>query len=283
MTKKYHIGKDGPAVCNATVRACPIGGEHFENERDAEATYAKKMGGTFQVKTFAPPKPYVEPPTLDEINEVLGRVHKHFENSDFLRSPVIDGNVVSYTLLGSGLYGLNHPDSDRDILVVTDQEKGVDVHKVFDDGTDIRITSVFRLASNFMISRPNDVDVIRSKKLIFKENKYEQYYNSLRFDKLLYLSRIGQHGRKEMKRTVETFETNRKKADKNMKSGLRGYFIHAKIERDGVDFTTEFSQAERENFYRSFDTLKKARDSGATAEQLEKIAYEDALSSAFKL
>lgn len=33
---KYHIAQDGkPAKCSATTRACPLGGEHYESQREA--------------------------------------------------------------------------------------------------------------------------------------------------------------------------------------------------------------------------------------------------------
>ena len=42
---KYHIGKNGPAVCRATVRDCPIGGEevHFTNKTEAQTAYEKNL------------------------------------------------------------------------------------------------------------------------------------------------------------------------------------------------------------------------------------------------
>lgn len=40
---KYHVGENGPARCRALVRACPIGGDHFDNEGEAEREYDRQM------------------------------------------------------------------------------------------------------------------------------------------------------------------------------------------------------------------------------------------------
>ena len=38
----YHITEEGPKPCKARVRACPIGGEHFESYSQAEEEFQKK-------------------------------------------------------------------------------------------------------------------------------------------------------------------------------------------------------------------------------------------------
>lgn len=41
---KYHLNNDGePAPCTATVRPCPVGGEHFSNEDDARRFYEQSQ------------------------------------------------------------------------------------------------------------------------------------------------------------------------------------------------------------------------------------------------
>lgn len=53
---KYHIGKNGPAPCTATKRACRYGGEstHYTDLKDANAVYEKQLseeeGGSFGKK-----------------------------------------------------------------------------------------------------------------------------------------------------------------------------------------------------------------------------------------
>lgn len=42
---KYHISPESgePAVCHATVKACPVGGDHFSSEKDARAAFEENM------------------------------------------------------------------------------------------------------------------------------------------------------------------------------------------------------------------------------------------------
>lgn len=42
-SQKFHIGKNGPALCRAEVMNCPIGGDHFDTLEEARAFYEKKM------------------------------------------------------------------------------------------------------------------------------------------------------------------------------------------------------------------------------------------------
>lgn len=46
MSKKFHIGANGPAPCKATIR-CRLGGEHFDTMEKASAAYHVQMGNNF--------------------------------------------------------------------------------------------------------------------------------------------------------------------------------------------------------------------------------------------
>lgn len=39
----YHLSKNGPAPCTATVKECPLGGEHFETHQEAEKAFAQQF------------------------------------------------------------------------------------------------------------------------------------------------------------------------------------------------------------------------------------------------
>lgn len=39
--KKYHLTKNGPSICTASIRDCPIGGEHYTDIKEAEREYSK--------------------------------------------------------------------------------------------------------------------------------------------------------------------------------------------------------------------------------------------------
>lgn len=43
MSGKFHIGASGPSVCSASVRPCPLGGEHFDTLAEAESAFQDTM------------------------------------------------------------------------------------------------------------------------------------------------------------------------------------------------------------------------------------------------
>lgn len=45
---KFHITEDGPKVCTASKRACPIGGEHFEDQLAAQLAYERVQGSAVE-------------------------------------------------------------------------------------------------------------------------------------------------------------------------------------------------------------------------------------------
>ena len=53
---QYHIGKNGPAVCEAKRGKCPLGGSsgqqtHFDSYDDASKAYAKKLSNQYGTTT----------------------------------------------------------------------------------------------------------------------------------------------------------------------------------------------------------------------------------------
>lgn len=42
MQKKFHLTDDGPKECSATVKSCPIGGEHYTGIQEARAAYESR-------------------------------------------------------------------------------------------------------------------------------------------------------------------------------------------------------------------------------------------------
>lgn len=47
---KFHMSDDGPRPCSATVKACPVGGEHG-TEQEIQASYDKKMSDEYAIPT----------------------------------------------------------------------------------------------------------------------------------------------------------------------------------------------------------------------------------------
>ena len=59
---KFHLSANGPTVCHATVRPCPVAGAegHFANRKDAASAYEEKLAG--ESGSFATQK---RPRTMD--------------------------------------------------------------------------------------------------------------------------------------------------------------------------------------------------------------------------
>lgn len=60
--ESFHVGKNGPAPCGASVRDCPLGGAHYGTMVEAEKAFAKeqsKASGLFP--RFKKPKAPEEP------------------------------------------------------------------------------------------------------------------------------------------------------------------------------------------------------------------------------
>jgi len=56
----YHLTDAGPKPCKASVRACPLGGEHFEELKDAETAFEAQQPGMTSLKRNPPMKDFDE-------------------------------------------------------------------------------------------------------------------------------------------------------------------------------------------------------------------------------
>lgn len=268
----FHLTEQGPRLCSTTQERCPVtretGGEHYDSMADAQGAFEASQGTGYlggvnqpRERTFAPPMPPLEHPTLGEVEELLERSrryiggHRHTYRG---MPPVALAPVVGFGLTGSGLYGLNTPDSDRDITIITAAPSGDDFHHVFDDGADVRLTSVFRMADRVLWGTPPDVDLLSSGMLSMADDRYRPYYNSLRFDRFNYLDKLGRHSRAEVRNSLED-SRNPKRSAKSLKTALRNAVIHGRVLNhfDGMVVRTRFTPQERENFYRELHHLDR--------------------------
>jgi hypothetical protein len=51
----YHLTDDGPKPCTATVRACPLGGEHYQTVAEADGAFEALQPGFIGLKRNNPP------------------------------------------------------------------------------------------------------------------------------------------------------------------------------------------------------------------------------------
>ena len=157
------------------------------------------------------------------------------------------GRIVAYGLTGSTLYNLHTPSSDRDTTIITDAKSRKDWHRVFDNGEDVRVVSVYSFASRILNSQPTDVDFLMSGTLTFDNSPYETYLRSLRFDTNAYLNRCESHSIEYIKKAAG--DENNRRRHKSVKTAFRNAVMFNRVRRDGVMYTSWFNEGQRRRFY----------------------------------
>jgi hypothetical protein len=275
---KYHITDKGSEECGASVRQCPYAEkgiilEHFDTKDEADRAFKEHMellhGAVPSVsrppegrilstdardafgrsnrlvpsnspRSVVPPVPSHDPLLRNEAEELLARAHKK----------VAEGNLVGYGLIGSSFYNLDTPESDRDVILFTDS-KAPDYHKVFDDGADVRVSSVFSFADRIHQSQPSEVDLLMSNTIRYDNSPYEAYIRSLRFNTTEYLDRSESHSVRDIKNALKDADRNQKRSRKAIKTAFRNAVMMNRVMRDGTEYTSRFTNSERARFYES--------------------------------
>lgn len=275
---KYHITDKGSEECGASVRQCPYAEkgiilEHFDTKDEADRAFKEHMellhGAVPSVsrpaedsislastrnasgrsnhlissnssRSVVPPVPNHDPLLRDEAEELLARAHKK----------VAEGNLVGYGLIGSSFYNLDTPESDRDVILFTDS-KAPDYHKVFDDGADVRVSSVFSFADRIHQSQPSEVDLLMSNTIRYDNSPYEAYIRSLRFNTTEYLDRSESHSVRDIRNALKDAGRNQKRSRKALKTAFRNAVMMNRVMRDGTGYTSRFTNSERTRFYES--------------------------------
>lgn len=269
---KYHITPDGPAVCEAFIKKCLYDqyGEHFDDYQTAEEYYASSMGlfnslSREDKKTifYSPDYSSLSIPSVDEIQEVLDRCRKLVADNrqgDVRKfaSSVIDHDVVSYSLMGSVVYGLDTPDSDKDYIIYTDGKERNDFHHVFDDGADVHVSSLDTFLNRVMDGQNIDIDVLHSGIMSIVDKRYEPFIHNIRFNTLQYIDTSERQMFEMIKLGLKHYRKDEglsKRSFKALKTGLRHSFMVNKVVSFGQDYQVKFSSSEREYFYKVLNSL----------------------------
>lgn len=266
---KYHVTEDGPKKCSAQPNNCPITKNtdkpHYETIEEAQQAYEqnmseksltsitkashKKLHDINVSKTYAPEKPDLKPITLDEVHEIIDK----YKTTKGLTLPkILDAKVVGYSLVGSSLYNLHHKDSDRDIFILTDSEDKKNYHKIFEDGTDIRVFTVKNFVSSVIERSPANVDILKAKMTQFdKNNPMYPYLNNIRFNKYTYIDGMESESVTQLRDGLMRDDETDKRAQKSVKTALRNYVLSDRIYTQDQNYHPEFSDDQREEFYKS--------------------------------
>ena len=277
---KFHITEDGPKQCKAKEGNCPITKNtdepHYTTLEEAQQAYESKMQQKLtpltksaasttskkissspqaaankneSTKLYAPEKPDLEPITLDEIHEIIDK----YRTTKSLTLPkILDASVVGYSLVGSSLYNLHHKDSDRDVFILTDSDDKKNYHKIFEDGTDIRVFTVKNFVASILDRSPANVDILKAKMTQFDKNSpMYPYLNNVRYNKYRYIDGMESESITQLRAGLMRDEENDKRAQKRVKTALRNYVLSDRIYTQEQDYQPEFSDTQREEFYKS--------------------------------
>lgn len=281
----HHLTEDGPKKCQAKPGNCPItkntNEPHYDNAEEAQEAYEQKMDKTIpnivkpqtadknkvslspvtrqdpaavqdaaaKQKLYAPEKPELQPVTLEEIHEIINK----YKTTKGLTTPkILEAPVVGYSLVGSSLYNLHHKDSDRDIFILTDSEDKKNYHKIFEDGTDIRVFTVKNFVRSILDRSPANVDILKAKMTTFDKNSpMYPYLNNVRFNKYRYIDGMESESRTQLRAALMRDDDNDKRSQKSVKTALRNYVLSDRIYTQEQDYHPEFSDSQREEFYKS--------------------------------
>lgn len=258
---KYHLSDDGPAICRATIRNCPYGaagGDHFESLPEAEKAFADSLGGDVssplkKPKIYAPAKPEIPTLTKSSVQEILSNLNKIPKNLT---------TVEGFGYLGSSLYGLHHEESDQDVFVLV-EGKGIGFHQVGEE-MDVRVDTVDAFYVRLWESAPEDIDILQSPMLDISESKYSSLLKNFRFDTARYSNESRQHSLLDFKLIVKNLRTQERR-DKSIKVAVRSLMLARKVDVQGLDYSPEFTDDERENYYRIVEEVRKEINDGKDA------------------
>lgn len=258
--ERFHMTPDGPKPCVASKKLCRFD-EHYDNQIEAEQAYEKSFGGSVSLRKYAPPKPDFVEPTLDEVLKILQRVKRFSPDS-----------VVGYSLAGSNVYGLQTPDSDRDLFAFTDNKFRHDFHKVYSDGNDIRVASLDSFIGRVIQGQPVEVDLIHSPYMHLVKKQFEPFLRSIHIDMTSYIDKNEGLANRFILKNIPKEHPSEKKTAKTLKTAFRCYVMSLRAQNEGR-IRVLFSDDERERFYQFNTELKRSLLNGMESEDLNRLAW----------
>jgi hypothetical protein len=249
----YHITKDGPKECKATVRNCPFAGEdHHESLREAEKAFASSFNFNSQRKVYAPPRSDIQPTSPEVARSILEEAREQNPETLWLEG----STLLAHSQFGSIVYGLDHTTSDNDLILLVDAKADKDLHYTDSQDRDVRIASVYNFANEYAIGAAFAVDVAHSD--VF-DKSYDQrwipYLENLRFNHYQYVANLRKLS-VSFAATADRRRNESRQVLKLIKTSLRNEILANRFEREGR-VRPGFTADEREAFYRSLKTVNR--------------------------
>lgn len=248
----YHLTPEGPRNCRATVRNCPYSdGVHLETLEEAEAEFAKQFEAPTLNKKFAPAKSGIILPTQDEVQEILDDFRAQYPNHHVLK-----GELIGYSHFGSIVYNLDHPESDNDLYFLVDRKAKHDFQNIDAQNRDIRISSIYTFAKEYLAGTHFNIDLMNSGKFqLLDEDPWIPFIQDLRFNHYEYQQKL-EHLVKTFSENAERRGDDSRRALKFLKTALRNQILANRFQREG-EVRPVFTDEEREDFYRTLKALNR--------------------------
>lgn len=219
--------------------------------------------------SFAPDKPYIEPPTYEESQRIVDELDRKFidgllkrhqsiektynQKLPFLVKP-LNRKVIAYGLRGSVNYGLNHPESDRDLFIVTDGSyKKIQQDTIF--GVDVMVMSLKHLQAEIEKGHYQLIDIMNNP--MFKVVPlYQPMFNAFRYNDYKYVDSAFKTGTDFIDGAVGRKFDHPRRAKKYLQTTLVASFMIGKVQKSGtLNYMPTMNTEEREQFFEGLEKL----------------------------
>lgn len=168
-----------------------------------------------------------------------------------------EDRIIAYGLAGSRIYGLEHEDSDLDMIAVIEGANFFDDHIILGD-KDCRIMSFDSFTNRLKNSIPNEVDILRSGHLTIVDGSYTPYLSSVRPSVYEYI-----------RRNYQQIGNTKFKRKKSVRTSIRCAMMNRRAIKAGeFTFPVRFTDSERDEFHAHVDRLQDELDNGMSQQDI---------------
>lgn len=218
---------------------------------------------------YAPIKPYAEPPTHEESQSFVDELDRRFidelfkkhqgiektynQKLPFLVKP-LNRKVIASGLRGSVNYGLNHPESDRDLFIVTDGNyRKIQQETIF--GVDVMVLSLKHLQAEIEKGHYQLIDIMNNP--MFKVVPlYQPMFNAFRYNDYKYIDSAYKTGTDFIVGAVDRNLDHPRRAKKYLQTTLVASFMIGKVQKSGtLNYMPTMNAEEREQFFEGLEKL----------------------------
>ncbi len=235
----YHLTAEGPRLCSAAKRSCPLGGEHYEHLKEAETAFARDF-------SHAP----LKKATFTEVKARSTLLHLQEAHATV---PILFSEPVAFGPTGSRIYNLAQEGSDEDYSIVVGS-KGKNFSKLMGQ-KDITVTSIYTLLEKLQESDPSAVALWQAQEFKHVANSsWAPMLESVTIDKYAYLLKLRARSNFIIKSAVKEREGGNERWKKSLKIALRDAMVFQKTQEANAIALT-FSPGERVRFYNALEEL----------------------------